>query len=485
MMPLMAFVGDLSLTAFLSFALYFIFIIGIGIYSARFSSQGISEYFIGGRQMGRFVVALSAVVSGRSAWLLLGFTGLAYTRGFDAIWAAVGYTVIEFFLFLYYAPRLRDFSAQHQCITLPDYYAARFNDEKGYLRILIVAIFLVFMVGYVSAQFVAGGKAFASSFGIEQDTGVLIAAGIILLYTLLGGFMAVSLTDVLQGIFMILALLLLPIIGIWNMGGWQEITGKLAEIEGNQLNLFDISTLTWIGFIGIGLGSPGNPHILIRYMSMKDPKQFKWTAVVGTSWNALMAIGALLVGLVGRAYIPEVQSLPENDNENILPELAQMLAHPIFYGFLLASVFAAIMSTADSQLLVAASSVVRDTYDRIIHKGETLDQNRLVWMSRGVVLIIVIIGVFLGIAAEEQVFFLVLFAWSGLGAALGSTSILALFWQKTTKAGVVAGLLTGTVSVFVWYHIPALKERMEELVPAFILAFGATVLISLLTKNKA
>ena len=198
--------------------IYLIVIIAIGIYASRFSSKGISEYFIGGRQMGRLAVALSAVVSGRSAWLLLGVSGLAFMKGITAIWAVIGYIIVEFLLFIYYAPRIRRFSEQHDCITLPDFYAARFNDKSGFLRILVVIIFIVFMVTYVSSQFLAGGKAFTAHLGISEQTGLLITALIILIYTILGGFLAVSLTDVFQAMVMLLVLIGLPLTGIIGKG---------------------------------------------------------------------------------------------------------------------------------------------------------------------------------------------------------------------------------------------------------------------------
>jgi SSS family solute:Na+ symporter len=216
-------------------------------------------------------------------------------------------------------------------------------------------------------------------------------------------------------------------------------------------------------------------------MSIKDPGQFRWTAVVGTLWNVLMAGGALMVGLVGRAYFPEVSSLPAGDAEKVYPELGQLLGHPIFFGFLMASIFSAIMSTADSQLLVAASSVVRDLYQRIIRNGAELSQQRLVLMSRSTVAILTIIAVGLSVQAQALVFWLVLFAWAGLGAALGSTSILALFWERTTKPGVVGGLLVGTGTVIAWNQIPMLKDTIYELIPAFFLALAVIAGLSLLT----
>src|SRR6056297_1616375 len=364
---------------------YLIILFGIGIYSARFSSEGISEFFIGGRKMNRLVVALSAVVSGRSAWLLLGVTGMAYAQGASALWAAVGYIVVEWFLFMYYAKRLRKFSERYDCITVPDFFAERFDDKNGSLRAILVVIFLIFMVGYVSSQFVAGGKAFASSFGITQTTGVVLSAVIILLYTVLGGFMAVSLTDTIQAFFMIIALVFLPIIAIWNLGGWSVMAEQLTLHEIGFMDPFALGFGAFIGFVGIGLGSPGNPHILSRYMSIDDARQLKYAAYVGTFWNVMMAVGAVMIGLVGRAYFPEVSMLPGSDTENLYPLLAQTQLHPVLFGVVIASIFAAIMSTADSQLLVAASSVVRDIYDKVLNKDRYIDQERLAMLSRIVV----------------------------------------------------------------------------------------------------
>ena len=466
-----------------AFVGYLLLLIGIGIYSSRFSSEGISEFFIGGRKMSRFVVALSAVVSGRSAWLLLGVTGMAYAQGASAVWAVIGYIVVELFLFLYYARRLRNFSETYDCITIPDFFAERFNDKTGSLRILLVVVFLIFMVSYVSAQFVAGGKAFASSFHIEQSTGIILSAAIILAYTVLGGFLAVSLTDMFQAIFMIFALVVLPFIAIADAGGLQAVLSQLTEMDASLVDPMALSIGALAGFLGIGLGSPGNPHILTRYMSIDDVNQLRWTAVVGTTWNVIMAWGAIFIGLAGRVYFPEVEMLPASDTENLYPVLAQQHLHPIIFGVVVASIFAAIMSTADSQLLVAASAVVRDIYDRILNKGKEIPQQKLVRYSRLIVLVLVLVALAFGLLAQELVFWLVLFAWAGLGAAIGPTSILGLYWKGTTKAGVIAGLLTGTFVTIIWYYIPVLKNNLYELIPAFLLSLLATWLVSLYTQK--
>jgi Na+/proline symporter len=217
-------------------------------------------------------------------------------------------------------------------------------------------------------------------------------------------------------------------------------------------------------------------------MSIDDPKQLRFAAVVGTTWNVLMGAGAVLIGLVGRVYFTGVEALPAADPENLYPTLAQAHLHPVLFGIVVASVFAAIMSTADSQLLVAASAVVRDVYESVLKRGQEIPQARLVRMSRGVVFALVAIALVLGVVAESLVFWLVLFAWAGLGAALGPTSILALYWRRTTRAGVFAGLVTGTLTTIVWYLTPALKDRLYELVPAFTLGLLATVLVSAVTR---
>jgi len=479
--PIVVANSQIALWAFIS---YLLVITLIGVLTSRFSSAGTNEYFLAGRRLNKWVVALSAVVSGRSAWLLIGFTGMAYSQGLSAIWAAVGYIVVEFFLFYFYARRLRQFSEDHDCITVPDFFAARFNDHKGQLRILLSVIIIVFLTAYVSAQFVGGGKTFASSFGVTPTNGMMITAGIVLLYTLLGGFLAVSLTDFLQAIFMIFALFIVPIVAIVHYGGWDSVAAQLQAEDVNLLRVFgSLGIGGVVGFLGIGLGSPGNPHIIVRYMSIAKPEALKFAAYVGTFWNVAMALGALFIGLVGRAFTPEAALI---DQEFLFPALAAQHLHPILFGMVIAAIFAAIMSTADSQLLVAASSVVVDIYQKVIKRDAEIPQRRLVLISRVVVFILVVLAIIFGLAAEKLVFWLVLFAWAGLGAAIGPTSILALFWKRTTRIGVIAGVIAGTLITIVWFYTPALKAMLYELVPAFIIGGVVTVVVSLVTgRNQA
>jgi sodium/proline symporter len=461
---------------------YLALLVVIGVYAARFSSAGVSEFFVGGRRMNRLVVALSAVVSGRSSWLLLGVTGMAYAQGASALWSVVGYTVAELILFLTFARRLRYFAEARDLVTVPDFFAARFGDDDGRLRLTLAVVILIFMVSYVSAQFAGGGKAIGASFGLSPTTGVLITAVIVLLYTMMGGFLAVSLTDTLQAGFMILALAFLPIVATVDAGGLAAVRTELSAFDPRFLDPTALALGAFLGLVGIGLGSAGNPHIVVRYMSIEDADQLPFAAAIGTFWNVVMGAGAVAIGLVGRVYFPSAEMLPAADTENLYPMLAQQHLSPALFGMVVASIFAAIMSTADSQLLVAASSVVRDFYQKVLRRGEELPERRLVLISRVVVAILVGVALVLGIVAEELVFWLVLFAWAGLGASLGPTSILALYWRRATRAGVFAGLVTGTVVTVVWYLTPALKGRLYELIPAFVLALLATVVVSLRTR---
>jgi sodium/proline symporter len=435
--------------------------------------------------MNRLVVALSAVVSGRSAWLLLGVTGMAYATGASALWAVSGYTLAEAILFFTVARRLRRFAGAHDCITLPDFFATRFGDRDGRLRLTLAVVILVFMVSYVSAQFAGGGKAIGASFGLSTTTGVLLTAVIVLAYTMVGGFLAVSLTDTLQAFFMLFGLLVLPAVAITEAGGWSAVAAQLTAYDPSFLDPLALGFGVFLGMVGIGLGSPGNPHIIVRYMSIADPRQLVFAGVVGTFWNIVMGAGAVLVGLVGRVFVPDESMLPAADTENLYPVLAQQHLHPVLFGVVVASIFAALMSTADSQLLVAASALVRDFYQKVVKAGQEVSDRTLVLYSRIVVAVLVLVALVLGAVAEQLVFWLVLFAWAGLGAALGPTTLLALYWKRTTRAGIFAGLLSGTLTTFIWYLTPSLKARLYELIPAFLVSLLATVVVSLRTRPPA
>lgn len=472
-------IGDpLALVGFIG---YLIVMVLIGVLTVRFASGSLGDFFLGGRRMKDYVVALSAVVSGRSAWLVLGLSGMAYARGASAVWAAAGYIVVEVFLFFFVGKRLRRFTARHGDITLPDYFESRFQDRQHLLRIVAVIIIVVFMVAYVSAQLTAGGKAFSSSFGLSQIEGLLLTAGIVLIYTMLGGFLAVSLTDVLQAVFMMVGLIGLPLVAIIRFGGMTKVLSQLTSVDALMIDPWAIGLGGVIGFLGIGLGSPGNPHILVRYMSVEDPVQLRRSGLIGTTWNVLMAWGAIFIGLIGRAAFPSQDILPAGDTENLYTFLAASHFHPLLFGLTVAAIFAAIMSTADSQLLVASSGVVRDLYQKLLKGVSEVSERRMVTLSRAMVFVLILLAIGLGLVAKGLVFWLVLFAWAGLGASFGPAVILSLFWARTTRWGILAGFVSGTAVTVVWRLVPVLKAFIYELIPGFICSTLLIIIVSLLT----
>ncbi len=478
MSPVITSVNNWTLAAFI---LYLAMMIVIGIFTSRFSSSGIAEFFLGGRRMKSFVVALAAVASGRSAWLLIAVAGMAFTQGVSAVWTVVGYILMELFLFVGPGRRLRRFTGKMDDLTIPDFFASRMDDSTHLLRVATVIPILIFMVSYVSAQFTAGAKTLAASFGASQTSGLLVTAGIVVFYTMMGGFLAVCLTDVIQACLMIFALVILPVVAVVHLGGIGILLRSLEALNPAYIDPFALSVGTMAGFLGIGFGSPGNPHILNKHMSIDDPEKLPRTGIIATLWNVIMAWGAIYIGLAGRVIFKDVAALPNHDPENIYPVLASQHLHPFIYGLTISAIFAAIMSTADSQLLVASSAVVRDIYQKILAKTRPLSEKKLVFWSRAATLLLSLVALVMGFMAKKLVFYLVLFAWGGLGAALGPAVLLALYWSRLTKWGVFAGILTGTALEIIWYSLPPLKAVVSEWVPATIISFLAVVLVSLFT----
>jgi sodium/proline symporter len=467
----------------IAFGAYFVIILAIGVWATRFSSRGVSEYFIGGRSVPRFVVALSAVVSGRSAWVFTGLAGLAYRDGASAVWYVVGFTIAEMLLFFFFANRIRRLGEARDCVTVTDILAARLGDKAGMLRVAVAVPIVIFYTAYVAAQFDAGGKALAQNYGVEVHAATLVTAGIILFYTFLGGFLAVSYTDAVQAIFMISALVLLPILLIPAEGGWSAV---MENLKPGAMDPTKISIGMLIGALGLGLGSGGNPHIVARYLSIRDVDGLRFAGVICTLWNVVMCWCAILIGLSGQAvFRGETELATKQASETVLLQLTQMYLPALIGGLTLAALFAAIMSTADSQLLVVASSIVRDLVQRVIFKGQELSQRALVLLSRLVVLGVTAAAVAVAWRGAESLHALIVLAWSGVGGSLGPPLLLCAFWRRLTAAGAIAGILAGTATVLYWGTNPELTKITSEIVPGFGASLLATVLVSLLTKPPA
>ena len=431
------------------FALYLALMVGIGLWAARRGTSTQEDYFLGGRGLSSFAVALSAVSSGRSAWLVLGASAVAWKSGLSALWLFPGYIAAEGLMFVTIGPRLRRVAAETGAITISEVFerAAGRDGLRIPVRQLAGVVTILFLLTYVSAQLVAGGKALHAVFPSvdDQTGGLVITAAIVLVYTFLGGYRAVVLTDVVQALLMLGGLVALPILGLVSVGGPGAMVDALRAADPELLSL-ERGFWPLIGGLAIGLGSFGNPHILVRHMSLAEGSARR-AAITGTTWNVVMAAGALLMGLVGRALWPDASAFPGGDVDYLFPKLAAAMSEQYlfagFVGVLLATLFAAVMSTCDSQLLVVASSLVRDFRGR-----KQVDASSSSLSGRLTVVASVAVAVAISYGASKQVFPFVLLAWGALGAAFGPTLAVLLYARGTTRLGLAAGLLTG-IGVFV------------------------------------
>ena len=473
-----------------AFALYLVIIVIIAALTSKRSSESSGSFFLGGRKLNEWVVAISAVASGRSSWLILGMSGSAYLYGVSAIWFLVGYIVMELILFLGPGIRLRRHAGAKEEITVPDYFSARFG-RSNLVRIIAVIAIIIFVIPYTAAQFKAGSKAFETTLGLSVNNGLLLTVLIVLVYTIIGGYLAVCYTDVVQAVMMIAGLVVLPIVAFIHMGGMSSILNSLGEQDPNLLNLWFLGVIGTIGGIGIGLGSPGNPHILVRYMSIDNPEDLRKSALVGTAWNVIMGWGALWIGLIGRAAFPDV-SLLDGDQEKVYTSLAQAHLHPFIVGLIIASLAAAIMSTCDSQLLVSASAITRDIYEKIIMKGRDSNQKLVVLLSRLAILVIVLLGLVIATneTISQSIFWMVLLAWAGLGAVFGPALLVSLYWKRMTLAGCIAGMVGGGVVTSVWWYYRKIvlvkvfgQGMIYELIPGFVVSLILIFVVSYLTKQ--
>lgn len=469
------------------FVLYLVGVIAIGLWAARRGDDTQEDYFLAGRSFSPLVTALSAVSSGRSAWLMMGAAVAAWKLGLSALWYFPGYIAVEAVLFLTLGRRLRVASSDVGAITIPE-FVSRWADgpagrgsSKLPLRPIAALAVVLFLTTYVSAQLVAGGKALAHVVDVDGRTwGLTITAGIVLVYTFLGGYRAVAFTDVLQAILMLIGLVMLPALSLHHVGGVGSLFERLRAID-PELCSWQRGFWPLVSGLAIGLGSIGNPHILVRYMSIRDPRELRTSAVIGTTWNVVMAAGALCMGLAGRALYPTADAFPGGDTDFLFPLLADFVSSeylfPGFVGVLLATLFAAIMSTCDSQLLVVASSLVRD------FRG-TAGAERGLLVSRITVFATLVAAVAMSFGATRVVDSFVLASWGALGAAFGPLLIALLYRRRTPAGAALAGILVGAAVSVGWQQLPLVTVDGElatlkaatgvyELVPAFVASFVA------------
>ncbi len=480
----------------ISLALYFVGMIAIGFYAWRKSTDSSEGYLLGGRKLSPAVAALSAGASDMSGWLLLGLPGALYAAGLVEVWIGIGLFVGALVNWIVVAPRLREQTEKlGNALTIPEFLANRFPDKALALRVTSAIIIVLFFAVYTAAGLVGGGKLFETSFAgfLDQTAmsdymlGIWITAGVVLAYTMVGGFLAVSLTDFVQGCIMVVALVLMPIVVLTNGGGISAVSTQLTAIDPSYLSL--TAGLSLVGFLSAvtwGLGYFGQPHIIVRFMAIRSVAEVPKARNIGMSWMGVALLGAIGVGITGRAYV-EMNGLVLDDPETIFILLANTLFHPLITGFLLAALLAAIMSTISSQLLVSSSSLTEDFYRLFLRKQAS--ERETVNIGRLFVALVALLAIVIASDPDSQVLGLVSNAWAGFGAAFGPLILLSLTWKRMTGAGAVAGLVTGATVVIVWIALGWNAAVMGgpgvyEIIPGFVMAIVAIVAVSKLSNRQ-
>ena len=489
-----------SIITIAAFCCYLIFMLCIGMYFVG-KNRTTNEYFLGGRQLGSWVTSMSAQASDMSGWLLMGLPGAAYLSGISAGWIAIGLAIGTYLNWLLVAKRLRQYTkTAGDAITLPQFFKNRFHDESGWISVIAAVFILVFFLFYTASGFVSCAKLFSSVFGIPYMVSLLVGAVVVISYTFAGGFFAVCWTDFFQGILMFFCVLAVPTIAIFSMGGPTEFFSQVEAFNPNFLNmLVDGATgvpYTAMGIISLlawGLGYFGMPHILLRFMAISDPDELKKSRRIASVWVVISMAIAILIGVVGYSLMNAGIVGPYASNseaETIIVDISRYISGfgfiPSFIaGIFISGILASTMSTADSQLIAASSSITQDILVDTMHVR--LSERAKMILARVTVVVISVIGIFLARDPSSSVFRIVSFAWAGFGAAFGPIILCALFWKRTTKWGALAGMISGGATVFIWKFI--IREAFKgsvldiyELLPAFIVAILLTVIVSLATK---
>ncbi|HEG0283179.1 TPA: sodium/proline symporter PutP [Campylobacter coli] len=466
------------------FVAYAALMLYIGFYFYR-QNKNTEDYFLGGRSLGPVVSALSAGASDMSGWLLMGLPGALYASGLIESYIAIGLSIGALLNWSFVAKRLRIYtSVIANSITIPDYFETRFDDDKHILRIVCAIVILIFFTFYVSSGLVGGAKLFEATFGIRYEYALTTGTLIIVAYTFLGGYKAVCWTDLLQGLLMMGALIVVPAVMLYHLGGFGEAMAVIEEIKPNALSMGEgIGALSIVSALAWGLGYFGQPHILVRFMSIRSTKDIPAATFVGISWMVISLIGACFIGLLGIAYVHKFE-LTLQDPEKIFIVMSQLLFNPWIAGIILSAILAAIMSTASSQLLVSSSTIAEDFYKRIFNKEAS---NKTVMnLGRIGVLLVALVAFVISTDKESSVLSIVAYAWAGFGASFGSVMLFSLFWSRMTRIGAILGMITGAVMVVLWknYLAELFNFPIYEIVPGFVAASAVIIIASLLTQVR-
>jgi sodium/proline symporter len=462
-----------------TFALYLLAMLSLGIIAWR-ATESLPDYILGGRRLGAAVTALSAGASDMSGWLLLGLPGAFYASGLNQIWIVFGLILGALANWHFVAARLRHYSEKaNDSLTIPDFLENRFQDKSRMLRLISALAILLFFTFYVSSGMVSGALLFEKSFGLPYTTALLVGSFVIVSYTFLGGYLAVCWTDFFQGLLMLLALVITPLVVIGELGGWSATIETIERVKPTALDSFhETGFLAIVSLMAWGLGYFGQPHILARFMGISSTEEVRKAKYIGMSWMIVSMMGAMLIGLTGIAWY---DSNPIENSETIMILLTQVLFNPWIAGVLLAAILAAIMSTIDSQLLVSSSAVAEDLYRGFIRRDAS--QKELVWVSRLAVAGVAVVAGVLAMNPDSSVLDLVGYAWAGFGATFGPLILLSLTWSKTTRNGALAGMLVGAATVVIWGSLKGGIFDLYELAPGFVFSALAIVIVSRLAQE--
>ncbi|MCE0495117.1 sodium/proline symporter PutP [Vibrio salinus] len=465
-----------------TFIVYLIMMLSIGVY-AYLRTKNSTDYFLGGRTLGPWPAALSAGASDMSGWLLLGLPGYAYAAGLESLWLAAGLLIGNWINWLIASKRLRTYSITTDAITIPEFLSRRFNDKSKVIQTISAFFILLFFLFYTSSGLVAGGKLFETVFGLDYKYAVIIGTACVVSYTLFGGFLAVAWTDLVQGLLMSAALVIVPIAVM--QGGFGELGDNLNNINPELLTIWNgidgkpLSAIAIISLAAWGLGYFGQPHILARFQATRSNADLSTARRIAIGWTLLSMFGAVMIGLVGLVYVSGHPTVELADGEKIFMLLVNAVFHPVVAGILLAAILAAIMSTADSQLLVCSSALAEDFYKQVINKNAT--SNQIVQVGRIGVLAISLIALFLALTPDSSVLGLVSYAWAGFGAAFGPALVISLYWSRMNRNGALAGIIVGGLTVVIWKQLSGGIFDLYEIVPGIVFSVIAIIVVSLVS----
>lgn len=462
-----------DLSAIITFVLYLMLVMGVGLV-AYFATRNLSDYVLGGRKLGGAVAALSAGASDMSSWLLMGLPGAIYLSGLRQIWVVIGLVLGAYCSWKFVAKPLRIYSeVAKDSVTVPAYLDNRFRDTSKMIRLIAALATLIFFIFYIASGLLASGVLLSLTFKMDYHIALWLGAAIIMLYTTIGGFLAVSWTDFFQGTLMLFCLLLVPFFAMQNMGGWDVGIQKLLAVKPDYFEWTkDLTPMKLMSLFSWGLGYLGMPHILVRFMAVKTPKEIPLARMVCMWWMSLSMVGAVLVGMVGAIHFCHC---PLDNHETVFMALGEQVFSPWIMGIILAAILSSSMCAVDSQMLAASSAITEDIYRALIRPKAS--QRELMWIGRGTVALIALIAIYIAAKQSHSIMDLVAFAWAGLGATFGASVVFSLFWRRCTRNGVVAGMLLGITTVIIWRFLD-FHLWMYELLPGFLVSSLAVVIVS-------